>query len=289
MKCRHAWYALGLLVVVGLVGCGGGSGDGDGFPQQLVGTWSLQREGPTASALSAPEEGATLTIGDGRSFSLDQGAAHLEGIISVPPSRAVTFEGTYEITESTGGQDVPQVGETGSIQLALSDDGETLTMTTRAGTEDQWVQEWALESAGGLLFPRLAGNWTGQWINTTYSTQGGASLSVTVDDLAKSAQFGINLTGNVLGGSSPGLITFNATYDDNSLNGSASSTAFGDLVFQIDSDGALSATATNLPAPGVSAISVSGAVGEQTITMNYTVIFDGAVPPASGVVTLTKQ
>jgi len=144
---------------------------------------------------------------------------------------------------------------------------------------------------GALNVKAYEGNWQGQWENITFGSQGNASVQVTVDEAAQTAQFVVDLDGNVLGAGDPPPITFNATYDENSLTVDGSSALFGDVSFGAAKGGALTGSATNVPNAAIDRVDVTGNATSTTITVNYTVTFSALAGggTATGTLTLNKQ
>jgi len=141
---------------------------------------------------------------------------------------------------------------------------------------------------GGGFDPTIyAGNWTGQWLNTTYTTTGAASATVTVDQGAGTVSFNMDMDGNVLGGTNPPPVDFTGTYNATGATFNATGTVFGDVAATVDANGNISGTLTNLPGGNVNRVEVTGSLTATTMNINYTVFFTGG-GTANGVLTLNK-
>ncbi|HYK42635.1 MAG TPA: hypothetical protein VE007_09605 [Thermoanaerobaculia bacterium] len=134
----------------------------------------------------------------------------------------------------------------------------------------------------------FAGNWTGAWVNNTFSTTGPASLSVAVNTAAQTFQFTLALGGNVFGAGTPPPQTLSGTYTAAGATITGHSTLFGDVTMSIGSNGAVSGQAINVPNPQISRIDFAGTANAQTITLTYVIQFTtGGI--ATGVLTLNHQ
>ena len=134
----------------------------------------------------------------------------------------------------------------------------------------------------------FAGNWTGAWVNNTFSTTGPASLSVAVNTSAQTFQFTLALGGNVFGAGTPQPQTLSGTYTGSGATLTGHSALLGDVTMSIGSNGALSGQAVNVPNPQISRIDFAGTANPQTITLTYVIQFNtGGI--ATGVLTLNHQ
>lgn len=115
------------------------------FPAAGAGTWSLTREGPNASSLSAPEEAATLTVESNGAFTRQSASQQLSGTITITSVSGSTYSGIITIT-SASGTEVPPVGTLIPFEMVLSADGNTLTLTIQPGTGDQSVEEYTRQT-----------------------------------------------------------------------------------------------------------------------------------------------
>jgi hypothetical protein len=134
----------------------------------------------------------------------------------------------------------------------------------------------------------FAGNWTGAWVNNTFSTTGPASLSVAVNTAAQTFQFTLALGGNVFGAGTPAPQTLSGTYTGAGATITGHSALFGDVTMSIGSNGAVSGQAINVPNAQISRIDFAGTANPQTITLTYVIQFTtGGI--ATGVLTLNHQ
>ena len=134
----------------------------------------------------------------------------------------------------------------------------------------------------------FAGNWTGSWVNNTFSTVGAASLSVAVNTAAQTFQFTLALSGNVFGAGTPPPQTMSGTYTGAGATITGHSTLFGDVTMSIGSNGAVSGQAINVPNANISRIDFAGTATPQTITITYVITFNTS-GIGTGVLTLNHQ
>ncbi|TNF55403.1 hypothetical protein EP227_02660 [bacterium] len=141
----------------------------------------------------------------------------------------------------------------------------------------------------GFCVHDFVGNWQGQWVNNTFSTQGNVSMTVVLNGQTnQEAAYLIDIDGNVFGidpaplsGTAPLYCTPFSTDMINIIGG-------GDNSYTFDNAGNVTGSTTNIPFPGIDSVDVTGTINRQNILLNYTVnfTFDAS---AQGVVTLNKQ
>jgi hypothetical protein len=144
-----------------------------------------------------------------------------------------------------------------------------------------------LVQAQGLNILDFVGAWEGQWVNTTFGSQGAAHMKITADITQKTFQIVSDLDGNVLGGSDPDPITLEGTYTDTEFNITTTTTTFGDLTVTIDGQGNFSGSTVNLPNQNIERVDFNGGVTPETITINYTVTFSASIGGGTAVGVLT--
>jgi len=115
------------------------------FPAAAAGTWSLNREGPNASSLSTPEEAETLTVQSNGAFSIQSASMQLSGTIQITSLSGSVYSALITITSSSG-TDAPPVGAKIPLEIELSSDNNTLTLTVQPGTGDQSVEEYVRQT-----------------------------------------------------------------------------------------------------------------------------------------------
>jgi hypothetical protein len=133
------------------------------------------------------------------------------------------------------------------------------------------------------------GTYTGQWINTTFSTTGAATATVEVDEENQTFEFTSDLDGSVFGASDPPPETFVGPFSPSGIYLTGTSTTFGDTVFEATGQGLMTGTGTNVPEPGIDSVSFIGAFTPETIVLQYTVFFSGGGGTAQGVLSLSKS
>jgi hypothetical protein len=161
--------------------------------------------------------------------------------------------------------------------------GVVKTYTNAQGTPFQPLQDTYAFATCAAAF---AGNWTGQWVNTTFGSSGSAGLTVSVNTSAQTFQATLTLGGNVFGAGPPPPQTFSGSYASSTFT--QTSSVFGNLTVTIGSGGAITGSATNVPNPNISRMDFTGTATSQKITINYTVTFSASAGggTAQGVLTL---
>lgn len=124
---------------------------------------------------------------------------------------------------------------------------------------------------GGLSLQAAAGDWQGQWNNTTSETSGDAEFAITVNPANNTATITVTLSGPVLGGTAPGPLVFTGAYDGTDFALNSNDTAFGDLEVTWTEGGEISGSLTNLPNPSVSRVDFSGSATSKGISVDYLV------------------
>ncbi len=129
---RVVRLAAALIVVIAITACGGGGGGGGDTTATpaWVGTWSMV----TSDGVDISSQGFSLTLTwTTTSFSL----AATSPTASCNYSGTLTHSGniiTLTVTESVGC--IAEVGDIGSLLVALSNNNNTLTTTAGDGTVD---------------------------------------------------------------------------------------------------------------------------------------------------------
>jgi hypothetical protein len=135
----------------------------------------------------------------------------------------------------------------------------------------------------------LQGLWTGDWYNTTYSSTGSISLTITVDEAAGTMSSAWVVGGTVLG--QPSIQPFNAEvpFNDTEINGDYSSSVWGDITGTANfatgeisgnsSVATINPTATNMVG--------TGTFNSETVTGTFTMLYGGQ--DVEGTMELTKQ
>ena len=183
------------------------------------------------------------------------------------------------------------------LMLAACDDGDD-DDTTNGDTPEPDATEPADdadddEAAAGAApgfeqYTAFSGQWSGDWSNTTFGSTGTVTLTITVNDDG-TADFSLDVDGNVFGGVDPPALTFSGTYDADGAHIAVTGDAlFGDVTIDATADGAFTLEATNIPAPGIAGFSSEGTATPDGVDMTYTVTFDDGTT-AEGTGTLTKS
>lgn len=143
----------------------------------------------------------------------------------------------------------------------------------------------------GFLLPfdpaPLVGNYTGNWQNQTFSTTGGATMSLSTNSGAQTATMVLDLNGSVFGGADPAAVTMNGTYNDNGMTVTGTTTVFGQMTFSVNGAGVVSGSAPNVPGSTVDSMSFFGTISNSGANITYTLAMAGG-GNATGTLTLTK-
>jgi len=200
---------------------------------------------------------------------------------------ACAINGNYWVFGSAG----TNIGLT--LHAADTTGSATKTYTNTDNTAAQPIQDTSAFpcSSSGSPIAAFAGNWTGQWNNTTFSTTGPASMAVTIDTTHQTFQAVMTIGGSVFGGSAPPPQTFSGPYNSSGVTITANGTAFGNITATISSSGAISGSGTSVPNPNISRVDFTGTATASVITINYTITFSASAGggTAVGVMTLNHS
>lgn len=129
----------------------------------------------------------------------------------------------------------------------------------------------------------FTGSYSGTWTNTTFSSTGAASVTIT--DSGGDPMVAVDLDGNVFGGADPASESFTgmANLNDATL-ASTTSPVYGDVVSTLNGNGTITITGTNIPG-GVDTFTLVGTIVNGQIQANVTITFD-AGGSAAAVATL---
>jgi hypothetical protein len=157
----------------------------------------------------------------------------------------------------------------------------TATITTAATTTT--ADPAAPRIALALVF---AGEWEGDWDNTTYGSTGPATLTVAVDPEARTATLIIDLGGSVFGEGDPEPFEFVADLTAASPF-VAATPLLGDVTFEVDAVGHFTLTALDVPGAGIASFEARGIADPEGIDLGYTVTFE-AGGGAEGIASLRR-
>jgi hypothetical protein len=132
----------------------------------------------------------------------------------------------------------------------------------------------------------LAGEWAGDWHNTTLDSTGTVLAGIRVDAAGLTATVGLDLGGAVFGEDDPAPFEF--VVDLSAAPPYAATTALlGEITLIVTDTGAFTLEAADVPAPGVATFWVTGTAGSERVDLEYTVAFeDGS--EATGSATLLR-
>jgi hypothetical protein len=142
--------------------------------------------------------------------------------------------------------------------------------TTVAPATTTTVDPAAPRIALALIF---AGEWEGEWANTTYGSTGPIALTIAVDAEARTAALNIDLGGSVFGAGDPAPFDFVADLTAASPF-TAETPLLGEAEFDVEASGAFTLEAGDVPAAGITSFRAVGRATSAGITLEYTVGFD---------------
>jgi hypothetical protein len=137
---------------------------------------------------------------------------------------------------------------------------------------------------------KYAGRWTGTWNNTSFGSSG--DIDVTIEIMTDgTASLSLDVTGNALGAGSMPQLVIVGYYDSNGLFFmDPSSPVFGNLKIAIPPNGQfISMQAELLPGATIAAVSATGMLNEDEITIEYAVNLTAGGNLALGTATLTHS
>jgi hypothetical protein len=132
----------------------------------------------------------------------------------------------------------------------------------------------------------LAGEWVGDWRNTTYASTGAVLAGIRVDAAGLAATVTIDLGGAVFGGADPA--PFELVVDLSAAPPYTATTALlGEITLVVTDTGAFTLEAADVPAAGIATFWATGTAGSERMDLEYTVAFeDGS--EAAGRATLLR-
>lgn len=150
-----------------------------------------------------------------------------------------------------------------------------------------WTTSFSIGTNEGLCIADLEGNWAGQWNNSTFQTQGGITMDVTVNNTEQTAEIVLDINGNPAGLPDPPPITLDTPLVCAPFIMTATLPLLGDVALSVDANGNVTGFAENIPTLGLDRADISGTITPDSIVLNYTILFTFG-PPAQESATLNK-
>jgi hypothetical protein len=180
---------------------------------------------------------------------------------------------------------IPAAALVALLVSACGENGQATTTaaptTTEAATTTEDPVAYRL-----TLATILAGNWVGEWRNTTAGTIGPLTVDVRVDEAARTATVTIDLDGAVFGAVDPEA--FALTVDlTQAPPYAATADLLGAITFSMTDTGAFSLESADVPTEGIATFWASGEAGSERVEIEYGVGFDDG-STADGVATLRR-
>jgi hypothetical protein len=129
------------------------------------------------------------------------------------------------------------------------------------------------------LTTQFAGTYVGTWNDTTFNSTGPVTVVITIGGtgaIGSHVVVQFTLGGAVFGGSTPPPQTFTGTVETSGLSFSGTSTFFGNVNWQLKTNGAFTATGTNVPGGNVSSFTASGSIAGNQLSATFHIsLLDG--------------
>lgn len=241
---------------------------------------------PSAVASATPEPvptGVTAIPGNGQMII---------AWITVPGASSynVYWSATAGVTPKTG---IRIAGTSNPLVIPGLSNGTTyyavVTAVMASGESAASSQVRATPTFGGAVaFADYVGNWVGSWHNNTFGSSGPATLAVALDPTSTQMTWTIALQGNVFGGAAPPPETFTGTVSTGGITLSGTSVSFGKLLLNIDLNGVVTGSGTNVNSPNVSRLVFSGTWTAGGFSLTYTATLN-AGGTATGTFLMNKQ
>jgi hypothetical protein len=178
-----------------------------------------------------------------------------------------------------GGQTTTTAGPTTTAAVASTTAATSTTAEVTTTTEDPVAYRVTLATL-------LAGEWEGEWRNTTYGSTGAVMADVRVDGAAHAATITVDLGGAVFGQGDPG--PFELTIDLSAAPPyTASTDLLGEVTFTMTDTGSFTLGSADVPAAGIATFGATGTAGSERVELEYTVGFDDG-SEAVGIATLLR-
>ncbi|MEA2645684.1 MAG: hypothetical protein QOE92_767 [Chloroflexota bacterium] len=150
----------------------------------------------------------------------------------------------------------------------------------------------ASPSSGAAALAKAAeyeGTYNGTWKNTTFNTTGSIKLTIRVDKNDSKVEMTLTLGGSVFGGTAPGPLLMDADpEDDGGLSIDDKLDAFGETQIDIDPQGNITWTSSDVPSPRVKSFTAKGIITGSAVKMTSDITFRDGSPVAHDTVELTK-
>ena len=179
----------------------------------------------------------------------------------------------------------------GSVTLSFSDvNTGTLSYTINGVSASKAIERqiWRTGLPATVAFADYAGSWAGSWRNNTFGSSGPATLAVSMNSAGTQMSWTIAVQGNVFGGAAPPPETFLGTVSANRITLSGNSVSFGQLVLNIDQNGVVTGSGTNVNSPNVSRFDFTGTWTRAGFNLSYTATLTSG-GTATGSFAMTKQ
>lgn len=201
----------------------------------------------------------------------------------------LALSGALAVVSACGGTAAtPTVAPTVGATVATT---PTLTPTVAATTAPTAAASTSLDPLA--LAALFTGNYTGNWVNTTFTgSTGPAALEIGLDRTAGTMSVKLTLGGNVFGAPAPAPESLVVSLTPGA-GGTTTSKSFGPVTATAVREGAgvkLTISAPNVPSARVATFTMTGTIANPaSLQLAYTVTFRGSGQTAQGTVTLNRS
>ncbi len=245
-----------------------------GAPAAMAKVVGDNQAAPAGAAVNvAPTVRVTDAVGNnvsgaGVNFAVTAGAGTVTG-----GSQTTAADGTAKPTAWTLGAS-PGTNTLSATSVASGVTGSPIVFTATGGS--------------ALSVAPYVGNWTGTWQNATFGSTGTTTLVIAQGGQSTQANITLSGTGTVLGGSgAPAETRTNIPVTPSAFTLQTVSSTFGNVTLNVDSNGGITGSGTQIPNPSISGWSCTGTITTAQIHLTYTVTFSGG-GTATGTITLNK-
>jgi len=141
------------------------------------------------------------------------------------------------------------------------------------------------------LTQQFAGTYAGTWNDTTFGSSGPITVAITIGGtgaIGSPVVLKFSLGGDVFGGSAPPPQTFTGMVGPSGLSFSGTSTFFGNVNWQLTTNGAFTATGADVPGGNVSSFAASGSIAANELSATFHIsLLDGMT--ANGQMSASKS
>ena len=193
----------------------------------------------------------------------------------------VTVQGQTATSGGTGGYTVSNL-TSGNAEVRVTHQGHiNVTQNVALSGTTTFDPQMPVE-------PRMAynGNWSGNWVNNASQNAGTGTMVISVNSVAQTILFTIDLNGLVFGIPDPTAVSFTGSYTAAGVTVNVP-TPFGTITATIAAGGQINGNVVAAPGLPITRIDFTGTATPAAVTINFTLtLVGGATHP--GVITFNK-